>query len=323
MFHRWIASGLIACAAFVIPHAAHAEYPDRPIRLIVPFSAGGSSDVLGRLVAEAIRPILGQPIIVENKPGAGGNIGGDLVAKAKPDGYTLLLAAAGPTVINPHLYKNMTFDPAKDLAPITVIAREHNLMAVHPSVPAETLSGFIEYAKKNPGTLSFGSPGNGSPAQLAGELLKQQAGIQMQHVPYKGSAPAVSDLVAGHIHVMIDNMPALLPQVEAGRLRALAVPSDARAQAMPGVPTFAEAGVQGYVIMAWKSLMAPAGTPSAVIGKVQAAVAQALQDPELRKRLTDLGAEPLGSTPAEFRKQIEAETAWWGDLIERTGTRIE
>jgi len=323
MFNRWIASGLIACAAFALPHAAHAEYPDRPIRLIVPFSAGGSSDVLGRLVAEAIRPILGQPIIVENKPGAGGNIGGDLVAKAKPDGYTLLLAAAGPTVINPHLYNNMTFDPAKDLAPITVIAREHNLMAVHPSVPAETLSGFIEYAKKNPGTLSFGSPGNGSPAQLAGELLKQQAGIQMQHVPYKGSAPAVSDLVAGHIHVMIDNMPALLPQVGAGRLRALAVPSDARAQAMPDTPTFGESGVQDYVIMAWKSLMAPAGTPAGVIDKVQAAVAQALQDPELRRRLTDLGAEPWGSTPAEFRKKIEVETTWWGDLIERTGTRIE
>nr|MBF0683279.1 tripartite tricarboxylate transporter substrate binding protein [Pseudomonas sp.] len=323
MIHRWIASGLIACASFILPHTAHAEYPDRPIRLIVPFSAGGSSDVLGRLLAEAIRPILGQPIIVENKPGAGGNIGGDLVAKSKPDGYTLLLAAAGPTVINPHLYKNMTFDPAKDLAPITVIAREHNLMAVNPSVPAKNLSEFIEHAKKHPATLSFGSPGNGTPAQLAGELLKQQAGIQMQHVPYKGSAPAVSDLVAGHIHVMIDNMPALLPQVQAGRLRALAVPSDARAQAMPDVPTFEESGLEGYVVMAWKSLMAPAGTPAAVIDKVQAAVAQALQDPELRKRLVDLGAEPWGSTPAEFRKQIETETAWWGDLIQRTGTRIE
>src|SRR5690606_20672165 len=173
------------------------------------------------------------------------------------------------------------------------------------------------------GALSFGSPGNGTPAQLAGELLKLKAGIQMQHVPYKGSAPAVSDLIAGHIQVMIDNMPALLPHVQSGRLRALAVPSDKRAEAMPDVPTFGEAGMQGYVVMAWKSLMAPAGTPAPVIDRIHGAVAQALQDPGLRDRLTDLGAEPLGSSPAEFSQQIREETLWWGDLIKTTGTRID
>jgi len=323
MFRRMIAASLAAWAAFALPAAAKDTYPTKPIRLIVPFAAGGSSDVLGRLVAEGIRPILGQPIIVENKPGAGGNIGGEMVAKADPDGYTLLLAAAGPTVINPHLYSTMSFDPAKDLAPISIIAREHNLMAVNAELPVKTLQEFIGYVGKNPGKLAYGSPGNGSPAHLAGELLKQRADLQMQHVPYRGSGPAVTDLAAGHIAVMIDNMPALLPQVQSGRVRAIAVPSDTRAKAMPDVPTFAEAGMPDYVVMAWKGVMAPAGTPPAIIGKVQKAIAQALQAPEMRKRLEDLGAEPAAGTSAAFAEQIQRETVWWGDLVKRTGATIE
>lgn len=323
MFRHMIAASLVAGMAFAMPAVAQSTYPDKPIHLIVPFAAGGSSDVLGRLIAEAIRPILGQPIIVENKPGAGGNIGGELVAKAKPDGYTLLLAAAGPTVINPHLYSSLRFDPAKDLAPVTIIAREHNLMAVNADVPARTLQEFIDHVRKNPGKLSYGSPGNGSPAHLAGELLKQRADIELQHVPYGGSGPAVTDLAAGHIAVMIDNMVALMPQVQSGRVRALAVPSDARAKAMPDVPTFAQAGMDDYVVMAWKGIMVPAGTPSAVIDKLQGAIAQALQEPALRKRLEDLGAEPDAGTPAQFAEQIQRETAWWGDLVKRTGATIE
>ncbi|CAB3646630.1 Bug family tripartite tricarboxylate transporter substrate binding protein [Achromobacter pestifer] len=320
---KWIAATAAALAfAAVTPHAV-AAYPDKPVRLIIPFAPGGSTDILGRLLAEALHPILGQTVIVENKPGAGGNIGGDFVARSAPDGYTLLLAAAGPTVINPSLYANMPFNPAKDLVAITCIEKEHNLMVVKKSLPAKTLQEFLQYARANPGKLSFGSPGNGSPAQLAGELLKQKAGLQAEHVPYKGTGPALTDLVAGHIDFMIDNMPALLPQVKAGTIRALAVPSDARASAAPDVPTFSEAGQPGFVVMAWKGLMAPAGTPPAVVDRLHAAVVKALQDPQLRARFQELGAEPLGSTPAEFAKQIADETAWWGKLVQSTGTKIQ
>ncbi|SAI37484.1 putattive exported protein [Bordetella ansorpii] len=321
--YKWLAAAAMAAACAALPLAATAAYPDKPIRLIVPFAPGGSADILGRLMAEALHPILGQPIIVENKPGAGGNIGGDFVARATPDGYTLLLAAAGPTVINPSLYTGMPFDPAKDLAPITCLEREHNLMVVTKSLPARTLPEFLQYARQHQGKLSFGSPGNGSPAHLAGELLKQRAGLQMEHVPYKGTGPAMTDLVAGHIDFMIDNMPALLPQVKAGTVRALAVPSDKRATAAPEIPTFEEEGQKGFVVMAWKGLMAPAGTDPRIVERVHAAAVQALKDPQLRKRLQELGAEPLGSTPAEFAQQIKEETAWWGKLVKSTGARIQ
>jgi tripartite-type tricarboxylate transporter receptor subunit TctC len=315
-----IAATILLCVA---PHSASAAYPDRPIRLIVPFAPGGSTDILGRILAEALHPILGQTIIVENRPGAGGNIGGDFVSRAAPDGYTLLLAAAGPTVINPSLYRNMPYDPAKDLAPITCLEREHNLMVVGNSTPAKTLQEFLTYARAHPGKLSFGSPGNGSPAHLAGELLDQKAGLKMQHVPYKGTGPAITDLVAGHIDMIIDNMPALLPQVRAGNLRALAVPSDKRATAAPDIPTFSEAGLDGFVVMAWKGLMAPAKTDPAIIERLHAAVVQALQDPKLRARFQELGAEPLGSTPTEFARQITEETAWWGRLVAATGASVQ
>ena len=320
---KWIGALAAAFACAALPPQAAAAYPDKPVRLIVPFAPGGSTDILGRLLAEALHPILGQPVIVENKPGAGGNIGGDFVARSAPDGYTLLLAAAGPTVINPSLYANMPFNPAKDLAPITCLEREHNLMVVTKSMPVKTLQEFLQYARNNPGKLSFGSPGNGSPAQLAGELLKQQTGIQAEHVPYKGTGPAITDLVAGHIDFMIDNMPALLPQVKAGGQRALAVPSDQRATAAPDIPTFDEAGQNGFVVMAWKGVMAPAGTDPAVIERLHAAVVKALQDPQLRARFQELGAEPLASTPAEFAKQIADETAWWAKLVQSTGARIQ
>lgn len=324
MFKQLMAATLAAGLALAAPLAsAQAAYPTKPIRLVVPFAPGGSADVVGRLIAEELRAGLGQPVVVDNRPGAGGNIAGDMVAKSPADGYTLLLAAAGPTVINPSLYANMPFNPAKDLAPITCLEREHNLMVVTKSMPVKTLQEFLQYARSNPGKLSFGSPGNGSPAQLAGELLKQQTGIQAEHVPYKGSGPAITDLVAGHIDFMIDNMPALLPQVKAGGLRALAVPSDQRATAAPDIPTFDEAGQEGFVVMAWKGLMAPAGTDPAVIERLHAAVVKALQDPQLRARFQELGAEPLASTPAEFAKQIADETAWWGKLVQSTGARIQ
>lgn len=305
------------------PALADTSYPNKPIRLVVPFSPGGSTDVVARLLAEQLKTELGQPIIVDNKPGAGGNIGGDAVAKSAPDGYTLLMAAAGPTVINPSLYSKMPYDPLKDLAPVTMIVREHNLMAINPAIPAKTVKEFIAYAKSRPGQLNFGSPGNGSPAQLAGELLNQTAGINLQHVPYKGSGPAVVDLVAGHISMMIDNMPALLPHVQSGKLRALAVASEKRASAAPDVPTMIESGLQGYVVTAWKGLMVPAGTPPDIVNKLNKAMVKILAKPDMRQRMIDMGAEPVGDTPEQFAASIKKEAAWWAALVKSTGTKLD
>ncbi|MGO4157784.1 Bug family tripartite tricarboxylate transporter substrate binding protein [Cupriavidus sp. YAF13] len=325
MLKTLLAAGsvLLTLLGLAQPALAEASYPAKVIRLVVPFPPGGSTDTLARLLAEQLKEELGQTVVVENKAGAGGNIGGDAVAKAAPDGYTLLLAAAGPTVINPSLYARMSYEPLRDLVPVTMLAREHNLMAVNPSVPAHNLKEFIAYAKSKPGQLSFGSPGNGTTAQLAGELLNQSAGIKLQHVPYKGSGPAVADLIAGHITLMIDNMPALLPFVQSGRLRALAVASDKRASALPDVPTVEEAGLRGYVVTAWKGLMAPAGTPRPIIAKLHDATVKILAKPQIRKRLVDLGAEPVGNTPEQFAALIRSDTAWWAALVKSTGTTLD
>ena len=215
------------------------------------------------------------------------------------------------------------YDPIKHLAPVTMLVREHNLMAVNPSVPAKTLKEFIAYAKSRPDAVSFGSPGNGSPAQLAGELMNQTAGLKMTHVAYKGSGPAVVDLVAGHISMMIDNMPALLPHVQSGKLRALAVPSESRAAAMPDVPTFIESGMKDFVITAWKGVMVPAGTPRDVVVKLQATLARIMAKPEVKKRMIEMGAEPVDNTPEQFGTIIRNESAWWAALVKSTGTRLD
>jgi tripartite-type tricarboxylate transporter receptor subunit TctC len=317
---------LIAVASLLaMASAVHAEpgYPSKPIRLIVPFAPGGSTDVLARLLAEALRPELGQPVIVENKAGAGGNIGGDFVAKAPPDGYTLLIAAAGPTVINPSLYARMPYDPAKDLRPVSLLIQEPNLMAVNPKIPAKTVAEFIAYAKSRPTEISFGSPGNGSPAHLAGEWFNQLTGTTMVHVPYKGTGPALNDLIAGQIAMMIDNMPAMWPHVQAGKLRALAVSTDKRAAAAPDVPTIAESGVKGFAFGAWKGLMVPAATPPDIVERLHAAATKALAKPDFRKRLIELGAEPVGNTPAQFAAVIKNETASWAALVKSTGTKLD
>ncbi|MBC9908430.1 MULTISPECIES: Bug family tripartite tricarboxylate transporter substrate binding protein [Achromobacter] len=315
----------LACSFAAVLQSAHAEavYPAKPIRLVVAFSPGGSADILARLLAERMAENLGKPVIVENKAGASGNIGGDFVARSAPDGYTLLLASAGPTVINPSLYSNMPYKPATDLAPVSLLVKDYNLMVINASIPARNLKEFIAYAKSHPGKLSFGSPGTGTPAHLAGELLNQRAGTEMLHVPYKGTGPAVTDLLAGHITMMIDNMPPLLPYVQSGKLRALAVASEARAESMPDVPTAKEAGLDNYVVTAWKGLMVPAGTPGPVIERLHVAVTQALASPEMKKRLVELGAEPVGGSPAQFAEQIRNDTAWWAALIKSTGTKLD
>jgi tripartite-type tricarboxylate transporter receptor subunit TctC len=313
------------CLLGAAPLVAHAQtgYPNKPIRLVVPFAPGGSTDALARLLAEELRVQLGQTVIVENKAGAGGNIGSDMAAKAPADGYTVLVAAAGPTVINPSLYSKMPYDPAKDLRPVTLLIQEPNLMAVNPKIPATTVAEFIAYAKSKPTEISFGSPGNGSPAHLAGEWFNQLTGTTMTHVPYKGTGPALNDLLAGQIAMMIDNMPALWPHVQSGKLRALAVSTDKRAAAAPNVPTLTESGVKGLVFGAWKGLMVPVATPQDIVDRLHAASVKALANPEFRKRLIELGAEPVGSTPAQFAAVIKAETASWAALVKSTGTKLD
>ena len=312
------------CLLAALPPAqAQVAYPNKPIRLVVPFAPGGSTDALARLLAEELRAELGQTVIVDNKAGAGGNIGGDVVAKAAPDGYTVLMTAAGLTVINPSLYSKMPYDTVKDLRPVTLLIQEPNLMVVNPKLPVKTVAEFIAYSKANPKDVSFGSPGNGSPAHLAGEWFNQLTGTTMVHVPYKGTGPAINDLLAGQIVMMIDNMPALWPHVQSGRVRALAVSTDTRAAAAPALPTIAESGVKGFAFGAWKGLMVPAATPNAIVDRLQAASAKALAKPEFRKKLIELGAEPVGSTPAQFAAVIKSETASWAALVKSTGTKLD
>lgn len=303
--------------------AQDASYPNHPIRLLVGYAPGGSADIAARLLAAQLGVELKQTVVVDNRAGANGNIAGDLLARAAPDGYTLMMASTAQIVINPSLYPNMSYDPVKDLAPVSLVQKEHNIMVVNPTVPAKNLKEFLAWAKANDGKVSFASPGQGSPAHLAGELLNQMAGLKMVHVPYKGTGPAIADLLAGNVTMAIDNMPPLLPQVRSGKLRGIAVASPQRAKAAPDIPTLAESGLPGYAVPAWKGLMAPAKTPRAIIDKLHAAVVKALASPELQKRMAETGAEPVGSTPEEFATFIHGESKKWGDLVRSTGTTIQ
>ena len=307
----------------ISPVVAQQPYPNKPIKLVVGFAPGGSADIAARLAAEKLTMELKQPVIVENRPGAGGNIGAEMVARAAPDGYTLLMASTSQIVINPSLYKKMSFSPIKDLVPVILVQNEHNLMVVTPSVPAKTLKEFIAYVKSAPTAVTFASPGQGTPAHLAGELMNQAAGLKMLHVPYKGTSAAVSDLLAGHVTMAIDNMPALLPQVKAGRLRALGVASEHRATAAPEIPTMDEAGLAGYVVPAWKGVMAPSGTPRPIIDKLNTAMNKMLAMPDVRQRMIDLGAEPAGGTPEKFGELIKVDTSKWAAVVKSTGTSLD
>ena len=316
---------LAACVFALAAFAAHADtpFPSKPIHLVVPFAPGGSTDVVARLLAEEMRIDLGQPVIVENRAGANGNIGGDFVAKSAPDGHTVLLAAAGPIEINPSLYASMPFSPTKDLRPVTKLVSEVNIMAVHPGVPARTVQEFIAYAKANPNKVNFGSAGNGSPGQLGGEWFNQLTGTKMSHVPYKGTGPAINDLLAGQIQVMIDNMLPLWPHVQSGRLRALAVSTTQRSPAAPDLPTLEEAGVKGFEINVWKGLMVPAATPTPIVMTLHDSAVRALSKPAVRQRLMELGAEAAGNSPEAFKQEIQRETAAWAALVKSTGVRVD
>ena len=319
-----MASKSVAVASFLVslvPVLALAQgaYPEKPVRIIVPFAAGGVADMLPRIVGEKLTQKWGQPVVVENKTGASGNIGMAEGARASPDGYTLVLAPAGNLTVNPTLFKNLPFDTHRDLTPVTLLAQSPNVLVVHPSVPAKTFAELIAYAKANPGKLNFASPGEGSGAHLAGELLNSDADIKTAHIPYKGIAPAVNDLLGGQVQMMFAGISTVLQHVKAGKLVALAIASPKRSPQLPDVPTVSESGLRGFDVTSWYGIVVRAGTPPAIVQKVQRDMAEALQAPDVRTRLSDLGLEPVGNTPEEFKARIEAEAKKWGDIVENAG----
>jgi len=300
-----------------------ADFPARPIRLVVPFPPGGATDIAARLIGERMSADWKQPVTVDNRPGAGGNIGADVVAKAAPDGYTLIVGVTGSHAINTSLYARMPYDPVKDFEAISQVAVVPNVVVVHPSVPAQTLRELVALAKKEPGKLNYASLGSGTAAHLTMEMFKTAAGIDLTHIPYKGSSPAVADLIAGQVQTMIDGLPSALPHVKAGKLRALAVTSAHRSAAAPDLPTIAESGYPGFSADAWSGLFAPKGTPRPIVDKLAAETQRILKLPEVQKRLADLGAEPVGSTPAEFSEHVKREIDKWARVVKASGARVD
>ena len=314
---------LVMLAAVFAAAAVQAQdYPSRPIRYIVPFPPGGSSDLIARAIAPHLGERLGQPVVVENKPGAGGMIGVDLVAKATPDGYTIGLAAAGALSSNISLYPSMPFDPQKDLAPVTMLAMIPFFLVAHPSQPA-TVTQLIEAAKAKPGAIAIGYGGNGSTMHLAGELFNMMAGVKLQPVPYKGSGPVSTDVLAGQVPLGMVDVPSAISQVRAGKMRALAVTSKRRISAAPDVPTLEEAGVPGYEAIGWFGTVAPAHTPARIVNRLNREIAAVLQAPEVRTRALDAGTEPFTDTPQEFAALIREETVKWAKVIKAAGIKLQ
>jgi tripartite-type tricarboxylate transporter receptor subunit TctC len=301
--------------------AAAQTYPDKPIRILVGFAAGGPADITARLIGDRFSEAWGKPVIVENVTGAAGNLATDRVAKSAPDGYTLLAAASATIVTNPSLYQKLPFDPVKDLAPITQAVYTPNVLAVHPELPVRSVQELVAYAWQNPGKLTFGSAGAGTSQHLAGELLKTMAGIDIQHVPYRGIAAVMPDLIAGRLTFAFGNISAVLPLVREGKLRALAVSSMRRYGSVPDLPTMIEAGFPGFDSTAWFGLMAPAGTPQPIVDRLHQQTVRILARADVRERFHVLGMEPIGNTPAEFAAVIAAETPQWAKVIKDAGIK--
>jgi tripartite-type tricarboxylate transporter receptor subunit TctC len=314
---------LALCVLSLAPMLVAAQnFPSRPIKLVVPLAAAGTGDTLARAVGEEMAKILGQPLVVENRPGAGGLVGTELAAAAQPDGHTLLVVSPA-LVINPALYAKVTYDPLKSFEPVTLMANTHQLIVAHPSVPAGNIRELIAYAKKNPGKLNYGSAGTGSATHLNMELFKSMAGVEIVHVPYKGSTQARQDLIAGQVQLAVDGLLPTLPLIKDGRLKALALTSGRRSLIAPEIPTMAEAGVAGYASDTWYGIVAPAGTPKEAIGTLHAAAVRAINLPAVRERLTRNGAEPLTNTPEEFRALIESEQRLWAKVVKDSGAKVD
>ncbi|CAM4026617.1 Bug family tripartite tricarboxylate transporter substrate binding protein [Bordetella tumulicola] len=298
---------------------ANEKYPDQPVTIIVPFGAGGIADALPRIVGQELSKQWGVPVIIENKVGASGNIGMDYVARAKPDGYTLALAPAGNMTVNPLLYTKLPFDTAKDFAPVTLLATSPNVLVVNDGVPAKTLKEVVDYARQNPDKLNYSSPGPGSGAHLAGELLNQSAGIVIRHIPYNAMAAAVNDVVAGNVDMMFAGVSTVLPQIQAGKLRALAVASPERLPQLKDVPTVAESGYPGFDVTSWYGIVAPAEVPADILDKLQADIAAAVQQESVRQKFAGLGVDPAGSNRADFTRTIQDETRKWSAIVKKAG----
>jgi tripartite-type tricarboxylate transporter receptor subunit TctC len=308
--------------ALLTAHASAAAFPDRPVHIVVPFPPGGSNDVVARFLGAKLGELWGQSVIIDNRAGANGNIGAEVVARSAPDGYTLLLTAPGPLAVNPSLYPHLTFNPTTDFAPVALVASVQIVLMVHPAVKANTVAELIALAKAAPGTMNFGSSGYGSTNHLAGELFKILAGIDIVHVPYRGAAPAMNDLLAGQILILFDNMPAVRPQILAGTVRALAVAGAARSSLFPDLPTMAEAGVGGFEASSWFGLVAPAGTPPDAMKTLIESVTKVLSDPDLAKKLADVGAEPGSLSGDKFGSFLHAEADKWGKVVKDAGVVI-
>jgi tripartite-type tricarboxylate transporter receptor subunit TctC len=325
MFRQFWFAAVTMALALMGPGApvAAAGFPDHPVRIVVPFPAGGSNDVVARFLAMKLYELWGQQVIVDNRAGAGGNIGAEMVARSAPDGYTLLLTAPPPLVVNQSLYPHLEFDPIADFAPVALVASVQIVLAVNPEVKATDVRGLIALAKATPGKLNFGSSGYGSTNHLAGELFKKLAGIDIVHVPYRGAAPAMNDLVSGHIPILFDNMPGVRAQVLAGAIRPIAVAGAGRSPLLPEVPTMAEAGVAGFEASSWFGLVAPAKTSPEVMKALTEAVMKALRDPDLAKKLADVGAEPGTLSGSEFGAYLHTEADKWSKVVSGAGVVIQ
>jgi len=317
-----------AAALLPLPLWAQTAWPSKPVRIVVPFAAGGTTDILARALAPELSKAFGQPFIIENKPGAGGNLGADNVAKSAPDGYSLLMGTVGTHAINPALYPKMPYDHVKDFVPITLVAGVPNVLVMNPAKAEaygiNSVPDLIRYAKANPGKLNMASSGNGTSIHLSGELFKTMTGTFMVHFPYRGSGPALMDLIGGNMDLMFDNLPSSMPQIKAGKLKALAVTSAERSAAVPELPTLAEAGpIKGFEASSWFGLLAPAGTPADIVGRLQQETAKALGAPALKERLLAQGAIPSGMSPADFSRLISAETKKWAEVVKASGAKVD
>jgi tripartite-type tricarboxylate transporter receptor subunit TctC len=320
-----VRAGLVAVVFALAPHLAAAEnYPERPIRFVVPYAAGGTTDLLSRAIAQKLSEAIGQPVVPDNRPGAGGNVGAEIVAKSPPDGYTMLMAPVSPMAINVTLYGNkMTFNPEKDFAPITLVAKVPLVLVVHPSVPVKTLQELIALAKSKPGQLNYGSAGNGSSNHLVGEMLKTAAGIDIVHIPYRGGGPAMMAVVAGQIDMLVGQVPTVASMVNSGRLRAIAVSGAKRSPALPAVPTIAESGLPGFDATAWYSIVVPAGTPKPIIARLHTELVKILNSPDIRARLISEGADVETSTPEELAAFVRAEIPKWEKAVKDSGAKLD
>ena len=315
---------LLALFVAAIACCASAQtYPAKPIRLVVPFPPGGTTDILARDVGQKLTEAWGQPVVVDNRPGAAGNVGSDIVAKSAPDGYTLEMCTVSTHAINPSLYSNIPYDHIKDFAPVILVARVPNVLEVNPGVPVYTVADLIKLAKEKPGQLNFASSGSGTSIHLSGELFKTMTGVSMVHVPYKGSAPAITDLMGGQVQLMFDNLPSSLQQIKAGKLRAIAVTSAQRSPALPDTPTIVESGVPGFEATSWFGVLAPAGTPPAIISKLNAEIDKWLQSAPGKAQLLEQGALPAGGTPEQFAAYIRAETEKWAKVVKASGAKVD